>query len=86
MLEIAHKVRAQYESAHGDRIFPHGADSQQLLHSLYVAGFPRIIEERSDGIWGVSDPAPQRSQLDENGFVETAHLSGRCRYGADARQ
>ncbi len=72
MMEIMHKIRAQYESAHGDRIFPHGADSQQLLHSLHLAGFPRIIEERSDGIWGASDPKPQRSQLDENGFVETA--------------
>jgi serine protease Do len=72
MMEMTHKMRAQYESAHGDRIFPRGADSQQLLHSLHVAGFPRIIEERSDGIWGVSDPKPQRSQLDQNGFVETA--------------
>jgi serine protease Do len=72
MLQITHKIRAQYESAHGDRIFPHGADSQQLLHSLHVAGFPRVIEERSDGIWGVSEPKPQRSQLDQNGFVETA--------------
>jgi serine protease Do len=72
MRETLHKIRAQYESAHGDRIFPHGADSQQLLHSLHLAGFPQIIEERSDGIWGVSDLKPQRSQLDENGFVETA--------------
>jgi len=72
MMDTMHKIRAQYEGAHGDRMFPHGADSQQLLHSLYVAGFPRIIEERSDGIWAASDPKPQRSQLDQNGFVETA--------------
>jgi hypothetical protein len=70
------KARAKYQAQHGDRMFPHGADSQQLLHSLFVANFPRAIEERNDGIWGVADPKPQRAQLDQNGFVETAPFPG----------
>jgi serine protease Do len=70
------KVHAQYQTQHGARMFPHGADSQPLLYSLFVAGFPRAIEERTDGMWGVSEPKPQKSQLDQNGFVETAPFPG----------
>jgi serine protease Do len=70
------KARAQYQAQHGARMFPHGADSQPVLHSLFVAAFPRAIEERTDGVWGVSEPKPQRSQLDQNGFVETAPIPG----------
>jgi serine protease Do len=69
-----HKVRDTYRKAHGDRMFPHGTDSEQPLHSLWVADFPRALEERSDGIWGLTDPKPQRSQLDRNGFIETANF------------
>jgi hypothetical protein len=75
-VDTLHKAQANYRAQHGDRMFPHGADSEQLLHSLYVANFPRAIEERSDGVWGVSDPKPQRAQLDQNGFVETAPFPG----------
>jgi serine protease Do len=70
------KMRAQYQTQHGARMFPHGADSQPILYSVYVSGFPRAIEERADGVWGVADPKPQRSQLDQNGFVETAPFPG----------
>jgi hypothetical protein len=70
------KVHTQYQAAHGTRMFPHGTDAQPLLYSLYVAAFPRAIEERTDGIWGVSDPKPQKSQLDQNGYVETAPFPG----------
>jgi serine protease Do len=70
------KVHAQYKEQHGARMFPHGADSQPLLYSLYAAAFPRAIQERTDGMWGVSEPKPQRSQLDQNGFVETAPFPG----------
>jgi hypothetical protein len=70
------KVHAQYQGQHGARMFPHGTDSQPLLYSLFVAGFPRAIEERTDGVWGVSEPKPQRSQLDQNGYVETAPFPG----------
>ena len=75
-VDSIHKVQANYRAQHGDRMFPHGADSQQLLHTLYVASFPRAIEERSDGVWGVSEPKPQRAQLDQNGFVETSAIPG----------
>ena len=76
MMDSVSKIRMKYRTAHGDRMFPHGADSQQVLHALWVADFPRAIEERSDGQWGVSDPKPQRSQLDQNGYVETAPFPG----------
>jgi serine protease Do len=70
------KVHAQYQGQHAARMFPHGTDAQPLLYSLYVAAFPRAIEERTDGVWGVSDPKPQKSQLDQNGYVETAPFPG----------
>jgi hypothetical protein len=76
IVDTLHKARSNYLAQHGDRMFPHGAESQQLLHSLYVANFPRAIEERTDGIWGVADPKPQRAQLDRNGFVETSPFPG----------
>jgi serine protease Do len=70
------KVHAQYLAQHGARMFPHGTDSQPLLYSLFVAAFPRVIEERTDGMWGVTEPKPQKSQLDQNGYVETAQYPG----------
>jgi len=70
------KVHSEYKNQHGARMFPNGADSQPLLFSLYASPFPRAIEERTDGAWGVSDPKPQRSQLDQNGYVETAPFPG----------
>ena len=76
LVDSIHKVQANYRAQHGDRMFPHGADSQQLLNSLYVSNFPRAIEERTDGVWGVSEPKPQRAQLDQNGFVETSAIPG----------
>jgi serine protease Do len=72
--QTADTVRAQYQSSHGDRMFPHGADSLELLNTFFNAAFPRAIEERSDGVWGVSEPKPQRSQLEQNGFVESAAM------------
>ncbi len=70
------KGHAQYLSLHGARMFPHGDDSQPLLHTLYVAAFPRVIEERNDGKWGVTDPKPQREELEQNGYVENAPIPG----------
>ncbi len=70
------KAQAQYLNAHGDHMFPHGAESLELLNNLFNAAFPRVIEERSDGLWGVSEPKPQRSQLDQNGYVEIAAMPG----------
>src|SRR5579859_6002402 len=75
-LSITRKIHEKYRSAHGERMFPHGADAEQLLHTFYVADFPRMIEERTDGIWSVSDPKPPRFQLDQNGFVETSASYG----------
>ncbi len=74
---VSDKVHAEYQSAHGERMFPRGADSLQLLSSApYNAAFPRVIEERADGIWSVTEPKPQRSQLEQNGFVETSPFPG----------
>jgi serine protease Do len=70
------RIRTGYVATHTARMFPHGEDSVQLLNQLYVAPFPRAIEERSDNGWGVTDPKPQKAQLDHNGFVEWTSLKG----------
>ncbi|HME39620.1 MAG TPA: serine protease [Steroidobacteraceae bacterium] len=70
------KARSHHQAQHGAHMFPRGAESQPLLYSLYVSVFPRSIEERTDGAWGVSDPKPQRSELDQKGYVETAPFPG----------
>jgi serine protease Do len=64
-------VRTRYLTSHAANLFPRGENSVQLLNQLYVAQFPRAIEERSDNAWGVTDPKPQRAQLEHNGFVES---------------
>jgi hypothetical protein len=55
------RVRTGYVATHAARMFPHGEDSVQLLNQLYVAPFPRAIEERSDNGWGVYGPEAAES-------------------------
>jgi serine protease Do len=67
------RIRTRYLTSHNANLFPHGENSVQLLNQLYVAQFPRAIEERADNAWGVTDPKAQRAQLDHNGFVESVN-------------
>jgi len=53
-----------------DHLFPHGAGSERLLHTIDRAGFPRLIREDPNKIWVASAPQVQTVQLDRNGFVE----------------
>jgi hypothetical protein len=67
---VATQARARYVEQHGERMFPHGADSQPLLNTLAVTPFPRAIEEHNDGKWGLAEPKVARADLEQNGFVE----------------
>ena len=55
-----------------DHLFPRGAGSEQLLHTIDRAGFPRMIREDPNKVWIASAPQVQTVQLDRNGFVEQA--------------
>jgi len=53
-----------------DKIFPRGDGSVMLLHSVYTAGFPHLIAQKSDGMWDVfySDDIAD-AELPKNGYV-----------------
>ena len=68
------KIREAYIARHGERTFPNGEQSTQLLHSLYVSLFPRLITEKDDGLWSVNEPQTRRAQLEANGFVDIGTL------------
>jgi hypothetical protein len=69
------KIQAAYLDNHAANRFPRGDGSLPLLNAIYVAAFPREIEERADDTWSVTDPKPQRFQVDRSGYVETASLN-----------
>jgi serine protease Do len=54
-------------SAH---LFPHGAGSERLLHSIERSPFPQRVRETQNGYWVVEGPKPRNVQLEHNGFVE----------------
>jgi hypothetical protein len=70
------RIRTHYLEAHAAQLFPHGSESDLLLNQLYVAAFPRAIAQRPDQTWGVSEPKPQKAQLEQNGFVESQDIKG----------
>jgi S1-C subfamily serine protease len=67
------KTHADFFERHGANLFPFGEHSQELLHSVHAAVFPRMISESDSGIWGVSGDNPQKTQLDHNGYVQAAN-------------
>jgi hypothetical protein len=53
-----------------DHLFPRGAGSERLLHTIDRAAFPRLIHEDPNKVWVATAPQVQTVQLDQNGFVE----------------
>jgi serine protease Do len=53
-----------------DHLFPHGAGSQQLLHTNERAAFPLLMHEDPNKIWVAGAGQRQTVQLDHNGFVQ----------------
>jgi hypothetical protein len=66
------RVQTKYLADHAAQLFPAGADAAQLLNDLIAAPFPRAIVQRPDNTWSVTDPKPQKAQLEHNGSVEWA--------------
>ena len=57
--------------AHNEaHVFPHGAGSEKLLHTLEGALVPRRMHEAQNHIWVADEPKYQTIQLDHNGFVD----------------
>ena len=61
---------AQLFSHNDDHVFPHGAGSEKLLHSIEGALVPRRMHEAQNHIWVADEPKYQTAQLDHNGFVD----------------
>ena len=53
-----------------DHLFPHGAGSERLLHTIERAAFLQPMREDPNKIWIASSPHVETVQLDSNGFVE----------------
>lgn len=53
-----------------EHLFPRGAGSEQLLHTIDRAAFARLMREDPNKIWVAGAPQIQTVQLDHNGFVE----------------
>lgn len=51
-------------------VFPQGAGSERLLHTIESAPFPQRMREAQNGNWVVNGAKPQSIQLEHNGFVE----------------
>jgi len=64
------KQHAEFRQRHAEQIFPHGSGSAQLLHSLQVAAFPRLVTEGESGTWGVPELQIHKAQLNGNGVLE----------------
>lgn len=63
--------QAEFLDKHGDHLFPHGDASLQLLNTLHVEAFPRLVVEEDGGRWGVSEGQTRKAQLEHNGWLET---------------
>jgi serine protease Do len=61
---------AQLFAHNDDHVFPHGAGSEKLLHTLEGALVPRRMHEAQNHIWVADEPKYQTAQLDHNGFVD----------------
>ncbi len=64
------KQHAAFLTHHSDTIFPAGKGSLPLLHSVYVARFPRLIVEGDSGSWGAPEPQTRVVPLRGNGELE----------------
>lgn len=57
------------------RIFPHGAESNTLLHSTYSAVFPHLIAKGKDGQWDAFSPSKTSdADLGHNGLLTYGNI------------
>lgn len=66
----AQRGSAQLLAHNAAHVFPHGAGSERLLHSIDRSPFPQRIHEAQNGNWVINGAKPQSVQLEHNGFVE----------------
>ena len=61
-----------------DKLFPQGAGSNQLLHSMPSMGnFPALIVRESNGTWALSKKSGENTKLSDNGYVTPGGAAGR---------
>jgi serine protease Do len=61
---------AQLLTHNAPHVFPHGAGSERMLHTIERSPFPQRIHEAQNGNWVINGAKPQSVQLEHNGFVE----------------
>src|SRR5581483_10537847 len=61
---------AQLLAHNATRVFPHGAGSEGMLHTVERSPFPQRVHEAQNGNWRINGPKPLSVQLEHNGFVE----------------
>jgi hypothetical protein len=64
------KQHAAFVNRHAEQMFPHGSGSLELLHSLHVEHFPRLVTEGDSGTWGLPETQVHTVQLNANGLLE----------------
>lgn len=62
--------RAQLLAHNASHVFPRGAGSERLLHTIERSPFPQRIHQVQNGNWVINGAKPQSVQLEHNGFVE----------------
>ena len=70
MMQQGRDVTAKLLKDNADHLFPHGAGSEQLLHTNERAAFPLLMHEDPNKVWVASAGQRETVQLDHNGFVE----------------
>ncbi len=73
MMQHTREVTTKLLKDNADHLFPHGAGSEQLLHTNERAAFPLLMHEDPNKVWVAGAGQRQTVQLDHDGFVE---LSG----------
>lgn len=61
---------AQLLAHNAAHVFPRGAGSERLLHTIERSPFPQRVHEVQNGNWVINGARPQSVQLEHNGFVE----------------
>ena len=67
---LTQRGSAQLLAHNASHMFPHGAGSERLLHTIERSPFPQRIHEMQNGNWVINGAKPQSVQLEHNGFVE----------------
>jgi serine protease Do len=84
-LRLLWEATTKLREHNADHIFPRGAGSERLLHTIDRAAFPQLMHEDPNKVWVSSAATHQTVQLDGNGFIELSQGGIRLRAPDDVR-